>query len=165
MKHALMVDVATGNVVGAWSGGVGGGYPASTQDVLVHPATAAEAKLANSKHPSGGVPRWRIVGGKLQEQEDPRPMLRFTPTLVELEVGDAPVAVTVELVRQDGTVRTGVTAARRVQLAGRRVKISIVNGVGALNVPTKTARSFVIRDNADFLVDAPLTIEVDDTEL
>lgn len=167
MKFAARVDTATREVRGHWAG-PGPSIPASTAEVECREVTEAEHKqIATALRWPQGPPRWRVTnGGQVQEIPDPRPIVRFTPTQIELDVGDPPGQVLMEVVDSNGNVRTNVNVTRRVPLTqNKRIRLTFVNGATTVTVPTGAPRRFVIDNNEHFQVVAPLFVEVDDTEL
>ena len=163
MKYALVCD-DLGVVVGRWSGG-GPGVPASRPGRNVLACTQAQHAQAAINRYEQGEHRWSFDGSVLTEIPDARPIVRFTPDLVELDVGDPAGQVLMEVVDENGDVRTNINLTRRVPLAGRRLRLTFVNGATTINVPTGQARDVTITSNRLFRVVAPLEIHVDDIEL
>ena len=167
-RYGLRVDTATREVVGHWVGGNAGELPASTPEKEFREVSLPVfQQCAQALRHRGGGPRWRMTpGGQVQEITDSRPIVRFTPDTVELTVGDPPGQVLMEVVDENGNVRTNVNTTRRVRLTEQKsIRLTFVNGATTVNVPTNAPRTFVVGDNAQFRVVAPLTVEVDDNEL
>lgn len=178
MKYVLTYVTATGEIRGGYSSGKPGlsqpDDPALT-NVIVRGSVYDQA----FEKIEGFGNRYTYSGGNLVERTDNRPITRWIadpggvdeastadgPVEYVLDMGDPAGTVRVEVVDAQGNVRTNVTATRRLELAGKRVKVSVVNGVATINVPTGQPREVEVRSNPDFKLDNPIKVIVTDTEL
>lgn len=116
----------------------------------------------------GGPPRWKVVAGALQAKTDTRPILRCTPSTVEVQVGDAAPSVVAEAINPaNGNRMTGVNQTTKVQVTisgtPKRVNLPLSAGTRTFQVPTGTARTIQVFPTADYQLEAPIVFEVLDS--
>lgn len=129
----------------------------------VYIATEQEySDVANGgKHEGDNKPRWKVVGGVLSENPDTRDILRPTPSDVAVAQGAPAVSVTVEVVDENGDVRTGVNTTISLRArSGARIPVVLTSGVGSLSVSTDTVRTDWISSTPQHRFVARLRIEV-----
>lgn len=174
MVYLVVYDNATGNTTGSRNG-----LPWSKADkadfvfiagpgLSVYQATEAEFEaLGPESFPGTSVRRWKIINDQLVAQIDTRSILRFTPPLVEVPVGTTPApTVEVAVVDENGDVRTNVNVTRELLTeSGRRVSVTIVNGLGSFTVPTGKERRDAIGPHPDYQVVTTFKADVFGTEV
>ena len=166
-KYSASVRRATNEVGGLWRGG-GPGIPQSTTDTLIVELTEAQHAEIGSKGMNWpqGPSRFKWDGNAIVEQADGRRRLRFTPSTVDLDVGDSPVVVTVEVLLPGGGVDTGYNRPRKVvTLADRRLRLGFASGVATFTVRTAREHQLQIDALPEFRLEARLRIRVADTEI
>jgi hypothetical protein len=101
--------------------------------------------------------------------ENPYPRLRFTPTSVELDVGDSPVAVDLDSVDRDGNPLS-LTVTKRIYVGGtvqKYVTVSLVAGHTQINVPTSQPRIIQVgsQPSRGFMVEEKFQALISDSDL
>lgn len=177
MKYVLVYDTGSGDILGLYSSGSAGlRQPPEPGRAAVIVTKAVYDQAQERVEGIGARYRWN---SGLEERPDNRPVTRWIadpgganeastadgPVEYVLDMGDPAGTVRVEVVDAQGNVRTNVTATRRLELAGKRIKVSVVNGVATINVPTGQPREVEVRSNPDFKLDNPIKVIVTDTEL
>lgn len=166
MKYALTTEVGTDFVVGKWAGS-GGGVPVSQDPTRLIRACSLdqyEQVSAGLRHQAGDL-RWTFDGTTVTEVPDARPILRFTPNTVEVDVGDPSPNVLIEVVDENGNLRPSVNGERRIPVGERRFRVVFTAGSTTIAIPTTRARHVEITTNKVIRVVAPLIVDIDDNEL
>jgi len=165
-KFAVTIDKATREIRGLWRGkGPAIPAPDPSLDYEMEEVTEQEHVEISTKGITfgGGSEdhRWKHISGVIQEQNDPRPLVRFTPTQVELDIGDPPGQVQIDLLDFPN-----FSGGRVMNLPdGRKIRITFASGTALVNVPTGRAFHMWLGDTAQFTVEAPLEVTVYGTEL
>lgn len=121
---------------------------------------------ARRKFEGHDQPRWKVVAGALVEQTDTRPIVRFTPDEVEIEVGAAQSAVMVEVIDSNGDVMTGVNRTDVLTSAGgAKISVTFVSGVGTVTVKTGRARVDQLISTPRYRVLVPLSVTVFESDV
>lgn len=116
--------------------------------------TDAEAASIKSglRHPAGGW-RWRFVADALAEVPDDRPVLVFTPSVVDARVGDSPVGVLAKVYAADGTTPLAFTGEREIETSAGTLALSFSGGEATITVPTSRALEATIASQSQFRTD------------
>lgn len=99
------------------------------------------------------LPRFRWNGSALDIIPDPRPVLTFTPAIIDAEVGDD-VAVTLTL-----NGRTNETVEFQSEF-GIPLRVTFSGGVAAVSIDTSKPMVLRIGPSPAFAVAEPLTVRV-----
>lgn len=152
-------------VVQAWRG-KGPEIPNGT--LLGSEAQAAQINGSAGMYIAGSnnsLRRWKLTGatsgtfGTLTEQTDTRPTGAFSVTQVDLNVGDAPVNVTL-------TLSVDFTGQRIVEFNGVRMRPTFTNGVATLRLSSTKAGERTYTSASDFRLTNSLRVRVmEDEEL
>lgn len=123
-------------------------------------AQFSEIRTKGYFHPNEGSYRWEWVGGQPVELSDTRPLVEFSPTEINLLVGGSPGTVTISLPNNPG-----FSGTRYLRLPnGNRVAITFSNGSATVNIPTKSAKNWVIGSDVNFVCNNPLILNIYQTD-
>lgn len=145
MTFALF-EIATGNIIGTTNA-----LPASA------PAGYDWAQLDDAESEflatnQGERPKWvpaNPIGTRVTRNPWPRLQFRDGANIIteyELTTADPPKVLEVRAVDIDGNL-LNVTVTRQLDVSGtvrRFVRVSVVNGIGSVRIPTNASREFIV---------------------
>jgi len=167
MRYAISVDIASDEIRGLWRGDKPA-VPLSTGDTLSEEVTEEVHADISQKGMQfdGGTVRFKWDGTQVVEQTDSRLLLKFTPDVVDLDVGDAAVAVTVELLKLDNTIDTTINDSRLLVIdRDQHLRLAFTNGVVTIQVRTTRSYSFTVPPQLEFRVGRGLSVTVAATDI
>lgn len=163
MNFAAYMDKTGKHIFGLWRSEKP--LPISAGDTVVVPIVEVEyQKLGLGLNFDGGGPRYESDEATLvvTERFDTRPLFRFDPTSISLEVKEPKGAFTMTKLLSGGAVDTGFNDTVKVPISdGKSVRAKFTNGVATIDVQTNRALRIEIKSNVDFRVEAPLLVLVE----
>ena len=174
MKYAISYQKSDNVIIGTWRG-ESALIPSPPGDAVYEMVEVSQTQFERYDgpfHEQSSHPKWKWETNDVIEIPDPRPTVRFTPLLVELEVGDPAETITCALLKSDGTVQTNFNGSRIITVSfahgdrgTRRVKFSFTAGVATVQVPTGRSFSLILDKGDEWIAEAPLVIHVYGTTL
>lgn len=164
-KYAIKVIKSDKSIVSTWSG-PGPNIPiaAAMADHTIEEIDQVQYEVINKAgllfKRSDGAYRWWWDNGVVRENTDPRPTIRITPTLLELDVGDPIGNIEIAFLNGNGQTDKTMNATMRVKIGGSKLKLNFNQGVANIAVPTDkpldiqldTSPHFIAEERARIIV-------------
>lgn len=171
MVYAVTYRKNDSMIIGTWHGsGPTIPSPAATRPYEMAEVTEVTIQeMTSLSYPGCSHLRYKWEAGAVVEVADPRPTIRFTPLVIEVEKDTPDVSMTISLLRADGTVNTNFNDTRLMRIATsdreRKLQLSFSSGVAQVNIPTGKSYELRLDYGEDWKAEAPFMISVYDTEL